>query len=268
MRMCRGCQRHLVWGEPRCPFCGLGLPLGSSVAWAPASVGLVLGLATAGCGPTRSDAAGEGTASTGSTGVDASSTGVVSSTSASASSSGGSTSSSDASSGADSSSTGGATDDGSSSTTSSFPTDCDFWTDLCPDGTKCVPAIEMCPGFYGSFCTGGDWDRRFCADVSEEPANIGEPCSVRFESGIDDCRVGAHCVPEADSLSNGICTAFCEGTPEAPFCTQPDTECALVGGLDVPFCLPICDPNANSCPEGATCTDTPSGTSVCVSNYL
>jgi hypothetical protein len=120
-------------------------------------------------------------------------------------------------------------------------TECDSFAQDCPEGEKCVP--------YAS--NGGTWDALKCVPILGDQAT-GEPCIYddTFES-TDDCDGTSWCW-NVDQNGEGICHAFCTGTPDAPEC-PPMSQCSISGAGVISICLPTCDPTIQDCPEGAAC---------------
>ena len=125
---------------------------------------------------------------------------------------------------------------------------CDVSLQDCPEDYKCVHPWS----FYGEGFAGA------CVPLSPTPVNLAGPCSVLDpyltldEDGNyliypDDCPAGSQCW-----MPGGRCTTLCM---EANFgygeCPLPDHYCGSM--RDGVFCIEICDPLLQDCPEGDTC---------------
>ena len=220
------------------------------LAAARSSIPIVLGLATAACGPSveqmppgDSDAVTDGTSTT----------------------EGGSTSTT-----ASDETSAPKLDVSDSGSTTGDPVECGFWGDDCGPESKCMPGGDnVCSGFYGVWCNGGRWDRTSCVHVDEDPVAVGEPCEIIWwGSKSDICEEASICLPHGWEVDEGRCMQVCAGTAGEPSCDDPSTACALVGGVDVPVCLQICDPEAEDCPSGTSCRDSLTDSFVCISTNL
>lgn len=134
---------------------------------------------------------------------------------------------------------------------------CDIFVQDCAAGLKCMP--------YGN--NGGTWNDSICSKIAVNPDEIGETCSVvgKSTSGKDSCEADSMCfnVP-AGKLDGGTCTAFCNGTPQAPTCDDPATSCMINNGGFLSLCLPKCDPLIVDCKVGQICIpNSAQGTFVC-----
>jgi hypothetical protein len=129
---------------------------------------------------------------------------------------------------------------------------CDMFGQDCPDGEKCVP--------YAT--DGGNvWDSFKCVPVQGDQAT-GEPCTYDGPvESTDDCDATAWCL-DSDSDGEGLCHAFCGGTPDEPECL-PDSGCAVSGGGTITICMPQCHPLEQDCPEGEGCYWFPFGAFLC-----
>jgi hypothetical protein len=161
-------------------------------------------------------------------------------------------------------------DVGGSSSTTGDPIECGFWGNDCGSSSKCMPGGDnVCGGFYGVWCNGGGWDRTACVHVDDDPVALGAACEISWwGKQSDGCDHASLCLPHDGNTEEGRCTPLCSGAVEEPICEDPDTACALVGGVDIPVCLQICDPEADDCSLGASCRDSLTGPSVCISNNL
>jgi hypothetical protein len=122
----------------------------------------------------------------------------------------------------------------------------DVWLQDCPPGQKCVPWAN----------DGGDtWNATRCSWVEPDPMHPGEPCTVQGSptSGFDDCDATSVCWHVDPNTNEGVCKAFCMGSPDAPTCSDESWHCELlIDGL-VPLCRVVCDPVFQDCPDGQGC---------------
>lgn len=116
--------------------------------------------------------------------------------------------------------------------------ECDVWNQDCPDGQKCMPWVND---------GGNAWNATKCTPVDANPKEPGDECQVEGDgkSGIDDCAPSAMCWNVEDGT--GTCLAFCEGSPDAPTCSDPDTACSITNDGVLILCLPLCDPLLQDC---------------------
>ena len=130
--------------------------------------------------------------------------------------------------------------------------ECDPWTQDCPDTEKCVA--------YGS--TGGNWDANKCVPITGDGA-IGDPCTYSGTSdSMDNCGADSWCWNVNEELM-GVCTGFCTGTPDDPMC-DPGYGCSIANEGSIILCLLECDPLLQDCPtEGDWCFYDFSGNFVC-----
>ncbi|PRP96533.1 hypothetical protein ENSA5_36090 [Enhygromyxa salina] len=129
--------------------------------------------------------------------------------------------------------------------------ECDPWTQDCPDGEKCVA--------YGS--TGGNWDANKCVQVLGD-GQPGDPCTYNGTvESTDDCGEDTWCwnVNE-DNL--GTCTSLCTGSPDDPIC-EPGYGCSIANEGSITLCLLACDPLLQDCPGTDSCFYDFSGNFVC-----
>ncbi len=57
--------------------------------------------------------------------------------------------------------------------------------------------------------------------VADGTRDIGEPCAVSFDAGVDDCAAGGHC--DVRDGTQGICRRFCsDGTCSSGTCQALD----------------------------------------------
>jgi hypothetical protein len=123
--------------------------------------------------------------------------------------------------------------------------ECDLWLQDCPRGEKCMPWAN----------DGGTWNATRCSPIAEDPDAPGEPCTVEGNgvSGIDSCELGSMCWDVDPKTLEGVCVAFCVGSPENPVCEDANATCALSGDGVLILCLPNCDPLQQDCSEGQAC---------------
>ncbi len=231
----------------RCPFCAASFPETTAPGLA-----VVAGLAAtlAGCGPQVVGEDADGTSTNGSSGSPATSTSTA--TTAVESTTAVSTVTS-----ATASTT--TFEDSTDETTWSTPfvdnpdggglygLGCDLWNNDCPRGEKCMPWAND-GGMY--------WNAVRCSPIARKPGQPGEPCTVEGSgySGIDDCDVGAMCFDVDPDTLTGTCVAMCEGSPEVPSCADPTRVCSQTHESAINLCLWPCDPVAQDCPDGLSCT--------------
>lgn len=118
---------------------------------------------------------------------------------------------------------------------------CDPFQQDCPEGEKCVP--------YG--WNPGSWDDNKCVPIQGEQG-VGDPCVYTgVEQSTDDCDGTSWCW-DVDLDGNGICHAFCTGTPDMPEC-PPMSTCTISGSGVINICLSTCDPVIQDCSVGEAC---------------
>jgi len=123
---------------------------------------------------------------------------------------------------------------------------CDLWLQDCPPGEKCMPYAND---------GGNAWNDARCSPIVDDPAAVGEPCTVQDSgtSGLDTCALGAMCWAVDPETLEGTCTALCTGTPARPACEPADTTCAMGNDGTLAVCLANCDPVLADCPAGQSC---------------
>lgn len=129
---------------------------------------------------------------------------------------------------------------------------CDPWDpDACrTEGTTCLPVSCDDDPFA---------DRWSCVPVPAPGVPVGEPCTVTSDGSWSwgDCAPGAVCSRVDADTAQGICTARCTGSPDAPECADPATHCQVWGDdeIEIHLCEPTCDPLAGpaACPMGQVC---------------
>jgi hypothetical protein len=110
----------------------------------------------------------------------------------------------------------------------------------CEPGDKCVswgPAGEPYSGTR-------------CLPVGDDPAAVGEPCTIDAQSRIDTCDADSVCLGVDPGTSQGTCVQRCPWAPGGAMCPG-DEKCML--GLAV--CRPACNPFDPACGPGEQCVD-------------
>lgn len=162
---------------------------------------------------------------------------------ASTSESGGTTSDGGTTSGSPSGTTGGATD----APDTGFGPDyaCDPFAQLgCPAGQKC--------NLYSKEGT-IDLDAAKCVPLADPAKQIDDGCVAEggYGTGLDDCDAGLICW-NLGPMGDGTCVPLCNGNADDHPC--PDGRLCAHGIGEYNFmCLPVCDPLAQNCIEGAGC---------------
>ena len=122
---------------------------------------------------------------------------------------------------------------------------CDPFAQDCPVGEKCM--------WYAN--DGGTaWNATACFPVVDNPADVGEPCTVEDStaSGIDTCDVGLMCWDVDPDTLEGTCNPYCTGSEAWPMCDDSDYTCSI-SGSGFALCLLTCDPLAQDCAGGQGC---------------
>lgn len=123
---------------------------------------------------------------------------------------------------------------------------CDVSLQDCPTDYKCIHP------WYGEGFTGA------CVPLSPTPIDLAGPCKqldpyMSFDEDgpfiyPDNCPAGSQCWG-----GEGHCTVLCkEGQGGSGDCPLPDHYCGVM--RDSVYCIEICDPLVQDCPEGDTCT--------------
>ncbi|MBV1861437.1 MAG: hypothetical protein KUG77_23660 [Nannocystaceae bacterium] len=88
--------------------------------------------------------------------------------------------------------------------------------------------------------------------MADEP---GDACQVLVQplSGFDTCGLGAMCWGVDPKTSLGWCVQQCEGSPQAPVCSDPNMVCSTANEGVLNLCLRVCDPDGDDCPAGQAC---------------
>jgi len=125
------------------------------------------------------------------------------------------------------------------------PVECSQWDQDCPRGEKCVPWANN---------GGSVWNGTRCSPVAEDPAAVGEPCTVEGNavSGVDNCDFGSMCFYVDSDTLEGTCVEQCTGSPENPECPEAHS-CQQNANGDLLVCLPWCNPLADDCDPGFKC---------------
>jgi hypothetical protein len=260
MKPCSSCHRHLLADAEACPFCGASCPM---TRLAP-RVGVILGVALCGCGPTVLDPGGAGADTSGSGEPMTSGTGESTSVTITSSSDTGESSSSP-STGFDA---GSSDDDGAGSGgfyggfgpyDNGGPIECSVWEQDCPDYEKCMPWSDN-----GTSA----WNALKCTPVHPDPDQAGDPCIVEGSgvSGVDTCALGSMCFFVDEKTNEGTCVDQCEGSADTPICDDVDDACLIANDGVLSLCLPTCDPLLQSCGVGQVCVPG-DGEFVCMSPY-
>lgn len=135
---------------------------------------------------------------------------------------------------------------------------CDTWKQDCPDGQKC--AIYSGDG-------SNTWNSTKCVPVMPGADGAGEPCTAEGNglSGVDSCAKGHICWNVDQDTGIGTCVEQCSGSPRAPICNDPGTNCTIAADGIIALCRPGCDPLTQDCPGGDLCLPVPMANGfVCV----
>ena len=123
---------------------------------------------------------------------------------------------------------------------------CDPFAQDCPDAEKCVPFSND-----GS----SSLNDTKCVPILGE-GKPGDLCVWNGpEEATDDCDAGSMCwvTHEANGVSVGICSQFCQGSADQPLCPD-DAYCLLPADLALNVCITTCDPILQQdCPEEHAC---------------
>jgi hypothetical protein len=124
--------------------------------------------------------------------------------------------------------------------------ECDIWTQDCPEGEKCMPWAND---------GGSSWNATRCSPINDNPGQPGDECTVEGGgvSGLDDCDVASMCWDVDPETNLGVCVGFCEGSEDAPLCSNPDDACSITNDGVLILCLPTCDPLLQDCADGQAC---------------
>lgn len=125
--------------------------------------------------------------------------------------------------------------------------ECSMWAENCPPGEKCMPVAND---------GGNSWNAAQCRPVVDNPAGIGESCSLTMGTGVDGydtCEKHAMCWDVDSETGEGSCVGMCVGSEAAPTCFEADSICTITGGAVWALCFPTCDPLLQNCGDGETC---------------
>ncbi len=116
----------------------------------------------------------------------------------------------------------------------------------CPRGEKCMPWDED---------GGTEWNASRCVTIDPTPNPVGAPCTVVASpmSGMDDCDGTSMCLAVDPNTLEGTCSAFCEGSDNAPTCADPVSSCHIGTNGSIFVCLPQCNPLVQDCGPDSTC---------------
>ncbi|MCR9162932.1 MAG: hypothetical protein ACE37F_14535 [Nannocystaceae bacterium] len=104
----------------------------------------------------------------------------------------------------------------------------------------------------------GDWNYPVCTPLVDDPAGVGEPCTLEDSrlSGIDSCDAGLMCFHASPDTLEGECVELCEDH-ETFECSQDGMRCMTANDGALPLCLSACDPLLEDCAEGFGCYEIP-----------
>jgi len=135
--------------------------------------------------------------------------------------------------------TGTGTTEGTTGTTGDVIEWCNYFEEICPEGTKCT--------FDNSS------SEVQCAPIVRDPAQLGDPCDPgeggTFD-GFDNCDDELLCLGE--DADDAICVPFC-GPDIDNFDCPSGMACSTCQTCALGICIPICDPLGDDCGEGQTC---------------
>lgn len=123
-------------------------------------------------------------------------------------------------------------------TTGDWPDWCNYFDQLCPEGTKCT--------------FDGDHSTVQCIEIVRDPKQMGEPCSTGEGSsfdGVDDCDDNLLCW--LDAPDGPTCVPFCG--QEDDFTCESGMSCTTCQSCALGICIPYCDPIGDDCQEGDVC---------------
>jgi hypothetical protein len=122
---------------------------------------------------------------------------------------------------------------------------CNRWTQDCPEGCKCAPHSG----------DGDDWPESLkCKPVMPNAGGPNDPCTIVGSGfgGNDSCAEGLLCWNVRPDTGFGRCVALCEGSPDQPYCTDPELSCVYFGD-PLFLCLELCHPLEQACMAGESC---------------
>ncbi len=137
-------------------------------------------------------------------------------------------------------------DDSGGQTTGPAPSDCNTYDQDCPLEEKCMPWAND---------AGDIWNALGCFPVETDPHVPGDACTVEGSgtSGYDNCDGTSMCWNVNLETNEGVCEAFCEGSPDSPVCGDPLSTCVQYNDGVIALCLSICDPLLQNCPGPGIC---------------
>ncbi|WP_255215885.1 ribulose phosphate epimerase [Pseudenhygromyxa sp. WMMC2535] len=117
--------------------------------------------------------------------------------------------------------------------------ECDPWAQDCPDGEKCVPYAND---------GGNSWNANKCVTILGD-GSIGDECTWDgIIEATDTCGTDSVCwdAQDVDGVAVGVCTAFCDGSPDDPSC-DVGTSCLIANDGSITLCIQNCDPLLQDC---------------------
>ncbi len=123
--------------------------------------------------------------------------------------------------------------------------DCSTYDQDCPEGMQCTPYADD---------GGSSWNALWCFDITGTGTH-GDPCTA-VESGVSgqhDCGFGHMCWDIDPDTLEGTCVAFCQGSPQNPWCEPEGAVCVTANAGILNVCLDVCDPLVQECPQGQGC---------------
>lgn len=121
---------------------------------------------------------------------------------------------------------------------------CDIWVQDCPNGEKCTAY-----GPPNSYIPQGIK----CVPIPPNAKDHNEPCSVGPEGlGDDNCSLGSVCL-DLDYDGSGFCLPYCTGNSDNPICEDDRTCVKLFFGYQFGNCFRQCDPLVQDCAPGEGC---------------
>jgi len=113
------------------------------------------------------------------------------------------------------------------------PAYCNYWSELCPEGTKCT--------------FDGELYKSHCVEIVRRPLQEGEACEVEEWLDDDMCDDNLLCW-------EGTCVPFCSfDVDDASFSCDPEYICTFCQECALGICTPGCDPLINDCPGDDLC---------------
>lgn len=120
--------------------------------------------------------------------------------------------------------------------------ECDVWTQDCPDGEKCAPWAND---------GGNSWNATRCVPLDPNPKQPGDACTTDGSdvSGNDDCELGSLCFAVDPETDVGHCVPMCQGSEANPSCDDPSQTCNVSNNGTLTLCLDACNPIIGDCPD-------------------